>query len=242
MKYEEVLKEKNVNKEDLSKTLQTKIDSIGKFIEKVHSAKTPEQALAAKEALDELDTEISKGIKKFNPEVHQRRLASIANINDKKIAEGPKTERKPTKFEQEVEQFEQEEIIEQEEINPNEEVEQFEQEPNPNDDDFEVEVEQEAPKTTRKNKIERIEELQRKAREAEYLKYRQEEEQEDVRHTRYPRRVQEIEQELDADEIRDFQKAKSVKPKGTSLSITLMGIGVFFLTWGTVNYFRTRKG
>lgn len=218
MNYEVALKEKNVNKEDLSKTLQTKIDSIGKFIEKVHSAKTPEQALAAKEALDELDIEISKGIKKFNPEVHQRRLASIANINDKKIAEGPKIDRKPTEFEKEVEQFEQEES------NPNEQVEQFEQE-------------QEAPKTTRQNKIERIEELQRKAREAEYLKYRQEE-QNELRHTRYAQ--EEIKQ--DAEEIRDFQKAKSVKPKGTSLSITLMGIGVFFLTWGTVNYFRTRKG
>jgi hypothetical protein len=211
MRYEVALKEKNVKKQDLSKTLQTKIDAIGKLVEKVHSAKTPEQAAAAKDDLDELDIEIARGIKKFNPEVHQRRLASIANINDKRAVE-PKIEKKPKPqpIEKEVE-------IEQEDL-----VEEYKQEES-ND-----EVEQ-AP--VRSARVERLEELQRKAREAQYLKYRQQE------------LEQQRAQELDAeDEIKDFQKAKSVKPKGTSLSITLMGIGVFFLTWGTVNYFRTRKG
>ena len=210
MRYEEALQEKNVKKEDLSKTLQTKIDAIDRLVEKVHSANTPEEASAAKDALDELDIQVARGIKKFNPEVHQRRLASIANINDKRAAEGPKAERTPKpkpqpKVEKEVKV----------------EIEQDEQE----------EVEKAPVKSSR---IERLEELQRKAREAKYLKYRQEElEQEKA--------IQQFNAFDSQDEIKDFKKAASVKPKGTSLSITLMGIGVFFLTWGTVNYFRTRK-
>jgi hypothetical protein len=207
MRYEVALQEKNVKKEDLSKTLQTKIDAIGKLVEKVNSARSPEQAAAAKDDLDELDIEVARSIKKFNPEVHQRRLASIANINDKRAVE-PKIEKKPKPqpIEKEVEIEQQEQEREQED----------------------VEVEQSPVRSAR---VERLEELQRKAREAQYLKYRQQE------------LEQQRAQELDAeDEIKDFQKAKSVKPKGTSLSITLMGIGVFFLTWGTVNYFRTRKG
>jgi hypothetical protein len=228
MKYEVALKEKNVKKEDLSKKLQAKIDSL---VKKVNSAKTPEQI----ENVDKLDTEISNSINKFDPEVQKRRLASIANINDKRSAEGPKSERKPeaeTEVEEEGPVTPEEEAVT--EIAPGEII------GNP------YATERQKGTTDRKKlRMERIEELQKKAVQAEYLKYKQEEERQkqlERQRPRHRRIEQEEVNEVNAEEIEDFQKVKSVRPKGNSLSVTLMGIGVFFLTWGAVNYFRTRKG
>ena len=226
MKYEVALKEKNVKKEDLSKKLQAKIDSL---VKKVNSAKTPEQI----ENVDKLDTEISNSINKFDPEVQKRRLASIANINDKRSAEGPKSERKPEAEVSEIEEEEEGPVTPEEEavteIAPGEII------GNPYATDR-----QKGTTDRKKLRMERIEELQKKAVQAEYLKYKQEEERQKQLERQRPRhrRIEQEEiNEVNAEEIEDFQKVKSVRPKGNSLSVTLMGIGVFFLTWGAVNYF-----
>lgn len=44
----------------------------------------------------------------------------------------------------------------------------------------------------------------------------------------------EIEQE-------EFDKVEEVKPKKPSTGLILMGLGAFFLTWGAVNFFRSRR-
>ena len=83
MKYREALKEKNVKKEDLSKKLQSKIDALLKLEEKLEISDEDDKD-DIKLVIEEMDLEISKSIKKFNPEVHQRRLESIASLNDKR--------------------------------------------------------------------------------------------------------------------------------------------------------------
>jgi hypothetical protein len=47
--------------------------------------------------------------------------------------------------------------------------------------------------------------------------------------------------EVETEEIDDYKKTETVKPKKMSTSFMLMGIGVFFLTWGGINLWRERR-
>ena len=42
-------------------------------------------------------------------------------------------------------------------------------------------------------------------------------------------------------EVEEFEKAADAKPKKTSKWLTLIGVGVFFMTWGAVGLFRERR-
>ena len=186
MKYQEALKEKNVKKEDLSKKLQLKID---KLVEKSKTATDEEVAT--------MDEEIAKEVKKFNLEVHKRRLESIAKLNKKSA---------PAKVDVEVES-----------------------EPELKDS---LEIKQSVPAINTDKLKGNLAELRQIALEAEELRS-------------YQERLKEYQQsqqfeEPEPEEIQDFQKAKRSIPKGKSLSFGLIGIGIFFLTWGAVNLARQK--
>ena len=48
-------------------------------------------------------------------------------------------------------------------------------------------------------------------------------------------------EEVESEEIDDYKKTETVKPKKMSTSFMLMGIGVFFSTWGGINLWRERR-
>jgi hypothetical protein len=48
-------------------------------------------------------------------------------------------------------------------------------------------------------------------------------------------------EEVETEEIDDYKKTQTVKPKKMSTSFMLMGLGVFFLTWGGINLWRERR-
>jgi len=49
------------------------------------------------------------------------------------------------------------------------------------------------------------------------------------------------EAETETEEIEDFQSTGERKPKKMSTGIILMGVGAFLLTWGAVNFWRSRR-
>lgn len=211
MKYKLALKEKNVKKEDLSKKLQAKIDALDKLVERLNIAPEDENTQEYKDLIEEMDLEITKGVKKFNPEVHKRRLESIANLNTKRET-GEVNKGKRGKSVAKVEQ-----IVE--------EVEQKEQ-----DDDLIDDVKMDvATKSIPKDSLaQSLEELREKAYEAHSLRENQ-------------IKVKELEQySQEPEEIQDFQKAKKPISRSKSLSIGLIGVGLFFVSWGTINLLRSK--
>jgi hypothetical protein len=55
-------------------------------------------------------------------------------------------------------------------------------------------------------------------------------------------RVEEEEQEQDIEvEEEEFDKHSDTTPKKMSTGLILMGVGAFFLTWGAVNFFKSRR-
>jgi len=198
MNYLLALKEKNVKKEDLSKKLQSKIDNLKSLIESRDNVDENELEAYDKSIL-ELDAEIIKGIKKFNPEVQRKRLESIKNLNERRGIK-PKVEEKPPV------EISVEEPIEEK----NEEVEE-----DKIDDNL---------SNLRQISLE-AKEFRNKLK-AQYEKHKPEEYEPE---------------EYEPEEIQDFQKDTEKKPKKSkSLSFGLIGIGLFFLTWGAVNLYKQK--
>jgi hypothetical protein len=76
MKYKQALKEKNVKKEDLSKSLQKKIDALEELVNRLEEA-TDEQKEENAELVEETDAAIAKTIRKFNPDVQAKRIEAM---------------------------------------------------------------------------------------------------------------------------------------------------------------------
>ena len=106
---------------------------------------------------------------------------------------------------------------------------------------------QEIMKNARKSKKEeeKVEEVVKVAEEKGLL---QEEvkpikEEEEVKVQNFVKEEQEFveTEEVSNEELEEFAKKASVKPKGVSVSFMLMGLGAFLLTWGAVNLYRAKK-
>jgi hypothetical protein len=54
-------------------------------------------------------------------------------------------------------------------------------------------------------------------------------------------RVEEEEQDIEVQEEEEFEKHSDTTPKKMSTGLILMGVGAFFLTWGAVNFFKSRR-
>ena len=57
-------------------------------------------------------------------------------------------------------------------------------------------------------------------------------------HERVPTRVVEQHQAVEEEE---FEKRRDVKKENMPISLIIMGIGAFFLTWGAVNFFKNKR-
>lgn len=208
MKYQAALKEKNVKKEDLSKKVQAKIEALDKLVEKANLAVDDDELEQYNSSISDLDNQITKDIKKFNLEVHKRRLESIASLNDKRFNKEPKAQVESPKESVPVKMDTQE-------------IEETEQP-------------KELPVAENVKMKGSLEQLRQKALEAEELRLYQE------RVKQFRAEQAEQEQEQEPEEIQDFQKADGVKRKKPKIAYGLIGLGVFFLTWGAVNLARQK--
>lgn len=213
MKYELALKEKNVRIEDLSGKLQTKINVLGRLINKRNIA-AEEDIEEYEKAIAEMDLKIYNTIKRFNPEIQKKRIEVANALNEKKGIKPKVKEVKESGIEQE-----QQSGIEQESDYPE------------LDGVMNLEKHQSASaKDLIKSDV--FLELRNKAYQAAEL-----------RNIQIDARQQETEQEESPEEIQDFQKAKPRRKmsRGKSWSFGLMTIGVLFFTWGAVNLARQSK-
>ena len=195
MNYKNALSEKGLQKENLAKKTQLKIDELESL------RKTLDEDDLSEEKMDELedtvlqlDNELARAIMKFNPEVYQKRLESVASLNKKK-EEGTVSKRQPK---------------------PKEVKEVKYDEP--------ASAKTKTISQVSQNIDSKIDELKKQV-EINKEKFHPEPEVD----------------ELETEEIDDFEKTATVKPKKVSTGLILMGVGAFFLTWGAVNFFRGRK-
>ena len=192
MKYKNALSQKGLQKENLAKKTQLKIDELESLQYRLDNEYLDEDKRDdLEESLELMDSELEKAILKFNPEVYQKRLESVASLNKKK-EEGTVTKRQPKP----------------------------------------KEVKYDEPASAKTKTISqvskgidsKIDELKKQV-EINKEKFHPEPEVD----------------ELETEEIDDFEKTATVKPKKVSTGLILMGVGAFFLTWGAVNFFRGRK-
>jgi hypothetical protein len=223
MKYELALKEKNVRIEDLSGKLQAKINALGRLIKRRNIA--PEEEIDDYDkSIAQMDLEIYKTIKKFNPEIQKRRIAVANALNEKKgIIPKVKVESEGgiEKEEYGIEQ-EQNDYLEQEQSDYPDSIEQG------------VVNLAEAKEKQSLIKSDVFLELKNKAYQAAELR--------NIQIDARQQEENETKQES-PEEIQDFHKAKPRRKmsRGKSWSFGLMTIGVLFFTWGAVNLARQSK-
>jgi hypothetical protein len=204
---------KKVEKEQLPRGVQVKIENLEKAIEKISEYESQDdldeeeeaQLEKLREGVEALDSDIERSILKFDPEKYKKKLEVMMEVRAKrKKNEVAKPKPQP---EPEIEQ----------EQEPNEELEQNEQ------------VEQ---------KIEKVkQEAQIFPEELELC-----EDCEEEYHSGRLSLEQINESKRRRDEEEEFEKVSNAKPRKLSKSVIIMGIGAFILTWGAVNFFRERRG
>ena len=213
MSYLQAMIKKKVEKEQLPRGVQVKIENLEKAIEKISEYESQDdldeeeeaQLEKLREGVEALDSDIERSILKFDPEKYKKKLEVMMEVRAKrKKNEVAKPKPQP---EPEIEQ----------EQEPNEELEQNEQ------------VEQ---------KIEKVkQEAQIFPEELELC-----EDCEEEYHSGRLSLEQINESKRRRDEEEEFEKVSNAKPRKLSKSVIIMGIGAFILTWGAVNFFRERRG
>ena len=229
MKYELALKEKNVRIEDLSGKLQAKINALGRLIKRRNIAPN-EEINDYNISIAQMDLEIYKSIKKFNPEILKKRIA-VANALNEKKGIIPKVK----KVEESGIEKEEEYGIEQTDIEEEQTIEQ--EQPDYPELDGVMSLSEEAKEKQSLIKSDLFLELRDKAYKAAELRDIQ------LDAKQYNEQSEMAESEESPEEIQDFQKAQPRRKmsRGKSWSFGLMTIGVLFFTWGAVNLARQSK-
>ena len=231
MKYELALKEKNVRIEDLSGKLQAKINALGRLIKRRNIA-PKEEINDYNISIAQMDLEIYKSIKKFNPEILKKRIAVANALNEKKgiIPKVKKVEESGIEKEEEY-GIEQQTDIEEEQTD----IEQ--EQPDYPELDGVMSLAEEAKEKQSLIKSDLFLELRDKAYKAAELRDIQ------LDSKQYNEQSEVAESEESPEEIQDFQKAQPRRKmsRGKSWSFGLMTIGVLFFTWGAVNLARQSK-
>lgn len=204
MKYQEALKRRNLSVENLSKTLQKKIQELNKQILELEEIENiPEEELQdsdlkdieqIKKNLQELDSYIEHKVNIFDQAKYEEKLEKVSKMT--KAKQGIKQVEAVQKQEIEVKEPEVEEPVvemrEEPKVAPT---------PQP--------APQPAPKPTY------------------------------VAPPPPPPAPAPVYEEQHEEE--EFERKGEGKPKKMTTGILLMGVGAFFLTWGAVNFFKSRK-
>jgi hypothetical protein len=197
MKYLEALKRKNLNVENLSKTLQKKIEELNyqilavKEIENIPEEDLQESDLEditqIKKHLKELDSYIEHKINIFDPVKYEEKLAKISLMTrvKKEMKQGGKVKEDKEPVVTKV-------VAKEQEYN-------------------------QAPVQTPTPKPAQVEQK--------------------VHVVPTPPAPKPMYEEQDE----EFERVADGKPKKMTTGLILMGVGAFFLTWGAVNFFKSRR-
>lgn len=200
MTYQEAMLEKKVEKTELPKKIQGKIEKIEEAKDKVSeldaqddlNVKERELLESLKKHVAALDSELTKEIMKFNPENYKRRMENLHKMTEIRKQNVAKKKGLVKADDQQIAKH-LEELKETAKIEPEDYVEE------------EWNNEKQAMQPSRPPMDELCE---------------------DCQHELYPE---------------EFEKVSDAKPRKSSRSLIIMGIGAFILTWGAVNFFRERR-
>jgi hypothetical protein len=214
MKYQEALDLKGLKKEDLSKSIQKKVEELEDLVLNVERFSGEEDLddeekdnlNAIRNKIDILDMDLVKSVKKFNLEVQKKRMQVIADLNEAKRLKGESPvptpsvqETKPVKPVSEPPVEQKPLVLEIPSITPSTPPLAPETQPEDYDDE-----------------------------DLEKYDYTNDNNDDDDDF------VPNYEQE-------EFGKVGEDKPKKMNVGLILMGVGALFLTWGAVNFFKDRK-
>lgn len=215
MKYLDVLNEKGLDVEVLSRKMKAEVKRLEKLSSVVETISTDD---LSKEEADEytkllteivkLDEALAKDIKRFDLDKYKERVERVNKLNNKMEVAKPTPKKEVPK------------------------VEEPKEEPK-TDEELKIEkslweLKQTAQVDTSSFKVEDAEEMTQQEEPVV------EEEEEEVVHS-----VQEVETE-EVDEAEEFEKAREVRPKKGSLSKIAVGVGALILTWGLVNILKDK--
>ena len=225
MSYLKALEERKIRKTDLPKAVQKKIEKLDGFLSKIQlyevikdlDEEEKAQLDYLKKNIKVLDKEIEKAVKRFDPDIYAKKLEQIEQMREKRNQKsGTKVVKEKAKPKEEEKPEVKEEEADFTGYFPPEEV--------INDVSEEIEEFEVPPVSKRFDEEEIKREIERLKKEAEI-------------------RSESFETETEAaPEVEEFEKVGDAKPRKLSKGVMLMGIGMFFLTWGAVNFFRERRG
>lgn len=212
MSYLQAMIKKKVEKENLPRGVQVKIENLEKTIEKISEYESQDdldeeeeaQLEKLREGVKALDGDIERSILKFDPEKYKKKLEVMMEVRAKRKKKETQVA-KPEPVQVEEPEPEQEYEDEQEFVEQNIEIVRQNAQVVPEDLELCEECEEEFH--SGRLTIDQINESKR-AR----------------------------------DEEEEFEKVSKAKPRKLSQSVIIMGIGAFILTWGAVNFFRERRG
>jgi len=221
MKYLDVLKQKGLDVDVLSRKMKAEVKRLEKLSNVVETIATDElseeEAEEYKKLLSEivkLDDALAKDIKRFDLDKYNERVERVNKLNNK--TEAPKETPKET----------------------------------PKVETPKVEEPKEEPKTEEELKIEKgLWELKQsvqvdtssfKVEDAEEMTQPEEPKEEVVEEEQIEEEVEDVEKVEAVEEAEEFEKVKEVSTKKSSLSKIAVGVGALILTWGLVNILKER--
>lgn len=216
MSYLQAMIDKKVEKEQLPRGVQVKIENLEKAIEKISEYESQDdldeeeeaQLEKLREGVKALDGDIERSILKFDPEKYKKKLEVMMEVRAKR-KKGKDTPQKAEPKPSPIQEPEQDEESEQEQ--------------------YQQVVEQNIQNVRQNAEVEPEELDLCEDCEEEYHSGRLS--LEEIRESKRRR-----------DEEEEFEKVSNAKPRKLSKSVIIMGIGAFILTWGAVNFFRERRG
>jgi len=214
MKYLQALSKKGVNKEDLPKSLQSKIDILEAENLRLSEADElgEEDIETVKQQISSLDEYLAAKIKKFNAAAYESQKANIKRMQEKRKELSSKKGLK----EQLKKESEETKVI------------QMAKEPET------LLIDNELP-DSEKGLEEKLEELKNLVSiQPEKLIVEKQ-----VEPDTQPLQPEDEDEEFNT-EIEEFKKVGNAKPKSKSKGIILMAVGAFFMAWGGINLFKNR--
>jgi hypothetical protein len=227
MKFKEVLNEKGISINELPKMVQKKIEQIESISSRVEEHKknaiadeTDDIKLIESQIRD-LDDSLVKSLNKFDPEKYKKRIQHLSKINKRVKIEDYNL--KETKSDNNKEDdAKQEEILVEKEEEKKEDI--SEENLNNIDKNSKEEIKVDI------NKANDIKKKLKGLKESLEIKNIKETIQEESKN----------ESEVEEVEVEELKNNGDANPK-KSLSLILIGVGAFLITWGAVNYFKNRN-
>lgn len=222
MKYVKILEQKGLKKEDLAKQTQKKIErleqlqeTLDEFDEEDFDEEDKVKYEYIKTSISELDSEIERNIRKFDVEIYKKRVEVFSENRTKRKTGGVV---KP-----DIQEIEVEVIPEPVPIKEEAPVVPIEK------------VAESKPVVADSEKVDSIRGKLANLKKELNVNTKKFDEDEEIR------QQQQEPIEVEAEEVFEYEKTASVKPKKGSLSIILMTIGFGILTFGSVMYYKERR-